>query len=73
MSDDDVHPSAPMRGPQNNPAGRFIFQFFRLPSDDTMRTLAPHNQDARLPIDMDKFLSPAIVDMFYGYAAVLKW
>lgn len=73
MSDNDVHPSGRVRGSQNNPAGRFIFQFFKPPSDDTLFTLVPHNQDARLPINMDKFPPPVIVDMFYGCAAVLKW
>lgn len=74
MLDDDVPPSpTPIRGPQNGTEGRFIIQFFELLDKNAQTLLAPHNQDARQPIDIDRFPPPVIIDMFYGCAAVLKW
>jgi hypothetical protein len=33
----------------------------------------PHNQDARQPANTDNFPPPAVLDMWYGCAAVLRW
>jgi hypothetical protein len=33
----------------------------------------PHNQDARQPANPNEFPPPALVDMWYGCAALLQW
>jgi hypothetical protein len=69
----DVPPSpGPIRGPQSASPGRFTLQHFRQLDEYTIRN-SPHNQDARLPANMNQFPPPIIVDMFYGCAAVLQW
>ena len=73
MVDDNVPPfPGPILGPPSSSPSRFILQHFT-PQDDYMIRNSPHNQDARLPADMSKFLPPIIVDMFYGCTAVLQW
>lgn len=73
MSEQDVPPSAgPIRGPQSASPGRFTLQHFRQLDEYTIRN-SPHNQDARLPPDMNQFPPPIIVDMYYGCAAILQW
>jgi hypothetical protein len=73
LFEDDVPPSpGPIRGPQSASPGRFTLQHFRQLDDYTIQN-SPHNQDARLPADMNEFPPPIIVDMYYGCAAVLQW
>ncbi|KAF5384121.1 hypothetical protein D9615_003273 [Tricholomella constricta] len=73
MNDDDVPPSPlPIPGPPSASPGRFILQHF-VPLYEAIETHAPHNQDARLPADMNQFPPPTILDMFYGCTTVLRW
>jgi hypothetical protein len=59
-------------GPQSASPGRFTLQQFRQLDQYTIRN-SPHNQDARLPADMNQFPPSIIVDMYYGSAAMLQW
>lgn len=73
LSEQDVPPSTgPIRGPQSASPGRFTLQHFRQLDEYTIRN-SLHNQDARLPPNMNQFPPPIIVDMYYGCAAILQW
>jgi len=74
LLDDDVPPSpGPIRGPQTNGSGRFILHRFREQLDSVAKIFYPHNQNARQPANIDGFPPTALLNMWYGCAALLQW